>query len=184
MTGSEVLSRRLTDARGRTEHLEERLVALEGQIEELRTDLGRAMATEAAPGTLKNIQRELREASDEMEGAERGLTFLAEERERLESDLAAAQASEAAEERDAKVAEAVTAIDELAKALAEWGTTTLLPLAEVAEARSAEAFEAERRAGALSGERSRECRAQKQGWAQHQGLAAAVGAVRRVCTPP
>ena len=74
-----------------------------------------------------------------------------------------------------KVAEAVAAIDALAEALSEWSEATFLPLADAAETRSAEAFEAERRAARLAGDRASASRVQGRGWSRYPGLAAVVG---------
>lgn len=180
MADSTTLTRQLADAQQRAEQLRERLTELDAEIETKRGDLGKAMALGDSDTKLKSIRKSIRDAEDEKEGAERGLVFLAEETERLEGDLASAKAAEAAADRDAKVAEAVAAIDQMAAALNAWLEEAFLPLVDSARSLSVRAVDAEKRAATLAGVRlPSTSRTYREGWAMHLGLEGVMGALRR-----
>lgn len=180
MADSAILAQQLADAQQRAEQLRVRLTELDSEIETQRAELGKAMALGDSDTKLKSIKKTLRDAEDEKEGAERGLVFLAQESERLEGEFAAARAAEAAADRDAKVAEAVAAIDEMAAALSGWLEATFVPLLERVSELSARAVDAEKRAATLAGIRlPSTSRTYREGWAKYPGLEVVTAALRR-----
>jgi chromosome segregation ATPase len=178
MTASTTALGALDKAERQAERLRERLTKADAQIDALRDDLGRAMATGASEPKLDGIRKRLRAAEDEREAAERGLAFLSTETDRLRDEHRSAEIEDAVSNSDAKVSEAVAAVDTLAETLTGWLTETFLPLADAAEQRSADAFEAERHAARLTGDSSDESRT-RNAWSRYPGLAATVRAVRR-----
>lgn len=138
---SEAIEEKLRATRQRAAELERRREQLDAEIDGTRARLGKAMAI-GDEDALQEEKNALRAAEDESEGAERALAYLADETERLEAEPTAARAEEAMADRDAKVAEAIAGVDELAASLAEW-LDTFLPLVDRATSLTQTANQAE-----------------------------------------
>lgn len=178
MAGSSQIEKRLQDLEARLSEVQEDLEQKTDALEDLRDELGTAIADGTSKKRREELQTEIRQLSDEVDGLERAVPLLEETIRGTRSDLEETRAREAAAEAEERVEEALELVEELRAELAVFLEDWLL-LAERAEAATSAAWQAERRAAELNGRRTPSAsRVLQDGWWKAAGLQVALEKAR------
>lgn len=180
----EQLTTELDANRKRAAELEERAADLLKVAEAGRDALGRSMALGESEEDMATIRERTRRAEDDREATARAIEYLDREAERLKGELRDANAVEAVARRDRLVPEANTAVDELVDRIDRWLLEFVPAVAKVEQATEA-AFEAERTAAKVNGERPpHHSRVLDEGWGSHPGAYGLVTLLKKYGDSP